>query len=45
MAAHDAANDLIVPDELLILIVGDAARIRDELAALDLGPLQVVAGD
>ena len=45
VAVHDAANDLIVPEELLILVVGDAARIRDEIEARQLGPLEVVAGE
>ncbi len=43
VAAHDAATDLITPDEFLILVVGDAARVRDELEALDLGPMEVVS--
>jgi zinc protease len=41
--AHAAAVELIQPDELLILVVGDAVLIRDEVAALGLGPLEVVA--
>jgi predicted Zn-dependent peptidase len=39
-----AAIDLVRPDEALILLTGDAARVRDELAAADLGPLEVVSG-
>ena len=42
VAAHDAATDLIRPDEFLILVAGDAARIRSDIEALDLGPLEVV---
>jgi hypothetical protein len=42
VAAHDAATDLIAPDEFLILVVGDAARVRDDLEALDLGPMEVM---
>jgi zinc protease len=40
--AHEAAQNLIRPDELLILVTGDASRVRDELDAADLGPLEVV---
>ena len=38
-----AARELVRPDEALILLTGDAARIGDELAAADLGPLEIVA--
>jgi zinc protease len=37
-----AARDLIDPDRLLILIAGDAARIRDEVEAANLAPVEVV---
>jgi zinc protease len=37
-----AARELIRPDELLILAAGDAAQIREAVAAADLGPLEVV---
>jgi zinc protease len=37
-----AARELIDPDQLLILAVGDAAQIRDEVAAAEFGPLEVV---
>ncbi|MEO8251046.1 MAG: pitrilysin family protein [Chloroflexota bacterium] len=40
--AHAAAVELIRPDELLILAVGDAAKIREDVERLDLGPLEVV---
>ena len=40
--AHAAARDLIRPDELLVLLTGDAAKIRGELEAADFGPLEVV---
>ncbi len=40
---HTAAIELVRPDEALILLTGDAARVRDELAAADLGPLEVVS--
>jgi zinc protease len=38
----DVASQLIRPDEALILLTGDAARLRDELAEAGLGPLEVV---
>jgi zinc protease len=41
-AIHRTALELIRPDDALILMTGDAARLRDELAAADLGPLEVV---
>lgn len=37
-----AARELVRPDEALILLTGDAALLRDDLAAADLGPLEVV---
>jgi zinc protease len=36
------ARELVQPDEMLILAVGDAARIRHELESGDFGPLEVV---
>ena len=41
--AHRAAAELIRPAELLILAVGDATLIRDEVAALGVGAVEVVA--
>ena len=41
-AARAAAMELIRPDELLVLVVGDAALIRDEVAALGIGPVEVL---
>jgi predicted Zn-dependent peptidase len=38
-----AASDLVRPDELLILAVGDASRIRGELESGGFGPVEVVA--
>jgi zinc protease len=40
---HAAALDLVRPDEALILLTGDAARVREELESAALGPLEVVA--
>jgi zinc protease len=40
--AHTAAIELIRPDELLILAVGDAAAVRDEVTALGIAPVEVV---
>jgi hypothetical protein len=37
-----AARDLVRPDDALILLTGDAARLRDDLAGAGLGPLEVV---
>jgi zinc protease len=37
-----AARDLIRPDDLLMLVVGDAARIRDEVEATQLAAVEVV---
>ena len=42
-AVHSAALDLVRPDEALILLTGDAERVRDDIAAADLGPIEVVA--
>ncbi|HEX7224728.1 MAG TPA: pitrilysin family protein [Candidatus Limnocylindria bacterium] len=38
---HTVARELIRPDEALILLVGDAAKLRDDLAAAGLGELEV----
>ncbi len=40
---HAAALELVRPDEALILLTGDAARVREELGAAGFGPLEVVA--
>ena len=40
--AQAAAIELIRPDELLIVAVGDAAVVRDDVAALGIGPVEVV---
>ncbi|MGH2446246.1 MAG: M16 family metallopeptidase [Thermoleophilaceae bacterium] len=44
-AVHDAARALVRPDEALILLTGDAGRLRDELAGADLGPLEVIEAE
>jgi predicted Zn-dependent peptidase len=38
-----AAQELVRPDDALILLTGDAGRIREELASAELGPLEVVS--
>lgn len=40
-----AARDLLHPDRFLMLAVGDAARIRSDLQALDLAPISEPAAD
>lgn len=40
--AHTAAESLIRPDDLVILVTGDASRVREELEADDFGPLELV---
>lgn len=40
---HAAARELIRPDELLILVVGDAEKVRAELEAASLGPLETAS--
>lgn len=38
-----AAAELLRPDEALVLLTGDATRVRDELTDAGLGPLEVVS--
>jgi predicted Zn-dependent peptidase len=40
-----AARDLLMPDQFLMLAVGDASKIRDPLEAAGLGPMEVTAVD
>jgi zinc protease len=40
---HQVADELIVTDELLCLVVGDAAKVREELEATGVGPMEVVS--
>ena len=42
--AHAAARDLIQPDRLLVLLTGDAERVRDELSEAAFGPTEIVPG-
>jgi zinc protease len=42
---RSAATDLIAPDQLLCLVVGDAAKVRAELEATGVGPMEVVRPD
>ena len=42
---RSAANELIDPDQLLCLVVGDAAKVRAELEATGVGPMEVVSSD
>jgi zinc protease len=39
---RDMAVDLLRPAEALIVLAGDASRVRPELEAADLGPIEVV---
>ena len=40
---HRVAQEHIRPEELCIVIVGDASTIRDPIEALGLGPVEVVS--
>jgi zinc protease len=40
---HQAAQELVRPDEALVLLTGDASKLRDELEAAELGPVEVIA--
>ena len=42
---HAVARELVRPDEVLILLTGDASRVRDDLEVAELGPVQVVTAD
>jgi zinc protease len=42
---RSAAADLLAPDQLLCLVVGDAAKVRAELEATEVGPMEVVEPD
>ncbi len=39
------ARNRIRPDEMTVLVVGDATTVRPALEALDLGPIEVVSGE
>jgi zinc protease len=40
---HRVARELVLPDESLVLVVGDAGSFADDLGAADLGAVEVVA--
>jgi zinc protease len=40
--AHAVARELVRPEDALILVVGDASKVRDELAEAGLGPIEVI---
>jgi hypothetical protein len=42
---RSAANELIDPGQLLCLVVGDAAKVRAELEATGVGPMEIVSPD
>jgi zinc protease len=42
---RSAATELIDPEQLLCLVVGDAAKVRAELEATGVGPMEVVSPD
>lgn len=39
---HDAGRRTVRPEELLVLVVGDAEALEEPLRALDVGPVEVV---
>ena len=39
----EAARELVRPDEALILLTGDAEKIREELASAEFGPVEIVS--
>ncbi len=41
--ALDAARRNVRPDEMAVVVVGDADEVRAPLEALDIGPVEVVA--
>jgi zinc protease len=43
--ARKIADELLIPDELLCLVVGDAAMVRADLEATGIGPMEVVSLD
>jgi zinc protease len=42
---RSAANELIDPDQLLCLVVGDESKVRSALEATGVGPMEVVSPD
>ena len=43
--ALEAAKKYLVPDRMVIVAVGDRAKIEPELKALNIAPVQVVSVD
>jgi predicted Zn-dependent peptidase len=43
--AREVAEELILPDQLLCLVVGDASIVRADLEATGIGPLELVSPD
>ncbi|HEX7171330.1 MAG TPA: pitrilysin family protein [Candidatus Limnocylindria bacterium] len=41
-AVHSVARELIRPDDALVLVVGDASKVADDLRAADLGKVEIV---
>ena len=39
---QSVARELVRPDEALVLVVGDASKVADDLRALELGPVELV---
>ena len=44
-AVNEAASQRLRPDDLVAVVVGDASAVADELRALDLGPVEVLADE
>jgi zinc protease len=40
---HRVARELVRPDEALVLLTGDAAKLRGELEKAELGPVEVIS--
>ncbi|MGW8266300.1 MAG: M16 family metallopeptidase, partial [Longimicrobiales bacterium] len=43
--AREAGQAVLVPDEMVVVVVGDAEKIQSPLADLGLGPVEVVSPD
>jgi predicted Zn-dependent peptidase len=42
---QQVAREIVLPDQLLCLVVGDASRVRDSLEKTGIGPMEVVSPD